>query len=691
MLAATTDAMAGAGNTWCWGRKGPALKLSGENLVMEKVNSSPDYSTVLGTEGFSSGIHTWEMKIEQDTDGVWVGVTTENCKLDTCIVNQSECRSWLYRPSGKCFRYDRGSQRDGPEGMSFRADDTIRLSLDMHAGKISFMNVSKGKDSKVATLGDVEGPVFPCVCFDYGSKVTILSQSTRGGMSWLAAAEAAWHSGMVATDQIALPGASWTQACDEQLCRVLAQAKPKAPTAAALADLTKFPLISGTATGVLLRRARLISRYSELVTGILPLIDLRGTGLPATAAIGQLRSLILPTHKLKFIERVLTSVRGRVSSSSGHPAFKVSRAKTLAGKTLAADGSESIAYQIFNELKKSGAHVKNALYSGRELWWQVEFIGEGVQDCGGGFRDSVNDLADDFMSKRTPLFVPVSNAEESAGTLQDTFVPNPACSDWEHYEWAGRLCAAAILSDESLVLRFPPLVWKLLGGAEAGLEDLEELDASFVALLRNVQTTTDDISMWCMTFSVRLSDGTSLALIPGGHDIDVTLENRSEFVRLATQARLREGAAQVAAMRRGLCAVIPAAVVRLWTAQELELAVCGSPEIPVSVIRDNARFEISADSPRVKFLWEALEEMTNEERSLFLRFVSGRARPPVRIKLQDGGSRGGFPRAATCFNSIQLPNYDSKELMLERLLYAIYNTKTIDTDGLRSGEVFVLD
>jgi len=332
MLAATTDAMAGAGNTWCWGRKGPALKLSGENLVMEKVNSSPDYSTVLGTEGFSSGIHTWEMKIEQDTDGVWVGVTTENCKLDTCIVNQSECRSWLYRPSGKCFRYDRGSQRDGPEGMSFRADDTIRLSLDMHAGKISFMNVSKGEDSKVATLGDVEGPVFPCVCFDYGSKVTILSQSTRGGMSWLAAAEAAWHSGMVATDQIALPGASWTQACDEQLCRVLAQAKPKAPTAAALADLTKFPLISGTATGVLLRRARLISRYSELVTGILPLIDLRGTGLPATAAIGQLRSLILPTHKLKFIERVLTSVRGRVSSSSGHPAFKVSRGREHGGR-----------------------------------------------------------------------------------------------------------------------------------------------------------------------------------------------------------------------------------------------------------------------------------------------------------------------------------------------------------------------
>jgi hypothetical protein len=59
-----------------------------------------------------------------------------------------------------------------------------------------------------------------------------------------------------------------------------------------------------------------------------------------------------------------------------------------------------------------------------------------------------------------------------------------SCSRFEVYEWVGRLCAAAILSDESLVMRFPPVVWKLLGGAEVSMEDLEEVDHWFVQVSR---------------------------------------------------------------------------------------------------------------------------------------------------------------------------------------------------------------
>ena len=38
----------------------------------------------------------------------------------------------------------------------------------------------------------------------------------------------------------------------------------------------------------------------------------------------------------------------------------------------------------------------------------------------------------------------------------------------------------------------------------------------------------------------------------------------------------------------------------MWTVAELELAICGSPEIPVAAIRDSARFETSRDNPHVK-------------------------------------------------------------------------------------------
>ena len=71
--------------------------------------------------------------------------------------------------------------------------------------------------------------------------------------------------------------------------------------------------------------------------------------------------------------------------------------------------------------------------------------------------------------------------------------------------------------------------------------------------------------------------------------------------------------------------------------------MCGSPEIPVSAIRDSARYEMDKDSPVVRYLWEALEMLTNEERSLFLRFVTGRGRLPVSIKIQ---SKGGSAQCA---------------------------------------------
>ena len=41
--------------------------------------------------------------------------------------------------------------------------------------------------------------------------------------------------------------------------------------------------------------------------------------------------------------------------------------------------------------------------------------------------------------------------------------------------------------------------------------------------------------------------------------------------------------------------------------------------------------ELSFQDNRVKFFWEAISNFSNEERSKFLRFVTGRKRLPVKI------------------------------------------------------------
>jgi Ubiquitin-protein ligase len=41
----------------------------------------------------------------------------------------------------------------------------------------------------------------------------------------------------------------------------------------------------------------------------------------------------------------------------------------------------------------------------------------------------------------------------------------------------------------------------------------------------------------------------------------------------------------------------------------------------------------------------------------------------------------GLPTAQTCFFQLRLPNYSSKEVMAEKLRYAINNCKSIDMDN----------
>ena len=284
------------------------------------------------------------------------------------------------------FQFANHSQTQQDSFSGFRAGNTIVLELDSNNGTLSFSNPGRGDEKGV--LHGITGEVFPCVCFDYGSKATLLAQEQPASSDWAAAAAAAWAAGKTATDAIAQPDQDWTVAHDEQLSQAIAAAKPGLPVVAALADLTKYQMINTTPTSVLLRRARLLTRYSSMVMSVLPLVELRGTGLPMTGAIGQLRGLIQSEHKRAVINRILAKVKSK-AKSGGHPNFKVARAKTLAlvaaqtagrpGRPLAADGSESIAYQIHACLKQAKSDRLDSLYSGREIWWQVEFIGEGVQ------------------------------------------------------------------------------------------------------------------------------------------------------------------------------------------------------------------------------------------------------------------------------------------------------------------------
>merc|ERR1719334_1497223 len=125
-----------------------------------------------------------------------------------------------------------------------------------------------------------------------------------------------------------------------------------------------------------------------------------------------------------------------------------------------------------------------------------------------------------------------------------------------------------------------------------------------------------------MTFSTPSAAGQEIHL--SNRYRRVTSENRAEYVRLALNYRLHEFDQAVTAVREGMSRVVPVPLLALFTGYELERMVCGSPDIPLTLLKSVATYKgVEATAPLVQWFWAVMEELSNHERSLFLRFVWG--------------------------------------------------------------------
>jgi hypothetical protein len=144
----------------------------------------------------------------------------------------------------------------------------------------------------------------------------------------------------------------------------------------------------------------------------------------------------------------------------------------------------------------------------------------------------------------------------------------------------------------------------------------------------------------------------------------------------------------------GLGNVLPVEVLPLMTGEELQGIICGNPDVDVDLLKRVTEYEgYDATDEVVAFFWQTLREISNEDRKQFLQFVWARNRLPMReadfdapFKIQkdslNTGSRAdeALPSASTCFFSLSLPEYSSQAILKAKLLFAINNVTTMETD-----------
>lgn len=171
----------------------------------------------------------------------------------------------------------------------------------------------------------------------------------------------------------------------------------------------------------------------------------------------------------------------------------------------------------------------------------------------------------------------------------------------------------------------------------------------------------------------------------------MTNENKEYFVERKTYYILYKSIQeQIDAFLDGFYEIIPRDLISIFTYKELELLISGLPDFKVADLKAHTNYNgYTPSSPQILWFWEIMETLDRTEKGNLLQFVTGSSKVPVEgfNSLQGMNGPENFqitrivtndplrlPQGHTCFNQLDLPEYQSKELLHERLMWAIKET-----------------
>lgn len=345
--------------------------------------------------------------------------------------------------------------------------------------------------------------------------------------------------------------------------------------------------------------------------------------------------------------------------------------------------------------------------------WRFHFIEEEGVEAGGLTRDWFQNITEKLFDPQHGLFV------SSVGNQMCMDInPNSevACGTdhLQYYRFLGRVMGRALLDRQLMAGHMVEYLYKHLLGFPITVADLKSVDEEFYSGLRKLKDMVeagDDISMLCLDFTITrdvMGDQQEVELVPGGSDIEVGNANFEDYIEACLKDKtLTKVNDQLGHLLQGFFDVIPEPLLAVFDFQELELLMCGLPEIDIEDWQANTEYtgkyaygneyaeygnEQNNNSACCQWFWEVVAEYDHEIRARLLQFVTGTGGVPSRgfsaLQGNDGNIRKftiegvdrktyAYPRSHTCFNRIDLPVYTSKSELREKLTEAIAGYATV--------------
>uniref|UniRef100_A0AAV2LLI6 HECT domain-containing protein n=1 Tax=Knipowitschia caucasica TaxID=637954 RepID=A0AAV2LLI6_KNICA len=257
-------------------------------------------------------------------------------------------------------------------------------------------------------------------------------------------------------------------------------------------------------------------------------------------------------------------------------------------------------------------------------------------------------------------------------------------SNWFHL--IGIICGLAIYNSTVVDLHFPLALYKKLLKVSPTLEDFRELSPTEARSLQQLldYEGNDIEDVFLLNFSItRENYGMTEVkeLVPGGENINVDKNNRKEFVDAYLRYVFCNAVSeQYEAFSSGFLKVCGGDILWLFQPSELMAMVVGNSDYNWDEMEKNAEYkgEYSATHPTVQLFWEVFHEFPLEKKKQFLLFLTGSDRIPIhgmeslKIVIQSTTAEEHYlPVAHTCYNLLDMPRYQSKETLKQRLTQAV--------------------
>lgn len=503
-------------------------------------------------------------------------------------------------------------------------------------------------------------------------------------------------------------------------------------------SLEAYPLLQQVDIDVIQGRFSILKRINDSLSEVIPLINL--TPQYSTGGIGKLLSksdtkkLIFLSTKLEAWNKVISPTWSEAPSQS-MPSITVSRNLADLGQI-----EDSLFMQTYNQIQNFPLQTLRR----RDQSFKVRFAGEGGHDVGGLYRDLFSEMCIEIREGKPPLFFNPPNASKGSG---EPLLPRPSVVssvDQRLFEFVGILIAIACMRHGiTLSVDLSPLLWKMIVRDELETQDLmyidevslqavsfirrstkeelgdvfsdsvfslEPIDSNYQESCNNSKNPTSSTPKstkqeYKVGSNNRNNDSMLVnkkvvELCPLGKERKVTQNNALEYSNLVEDYRLNECKSQINAIKRGLIPLIPTRLLPMFTWQELANLVCGVADVDVELLHSRTKYVggVLLTDQHIKFFWDVLaNDFTPEDRTQFLRFVWGRERMSTaeenstftigpHLKAKESGNPDQYlPCSHTCFFSLDLPAYSSREIMKSKLNLAI-KCISIDADMTAEGQ-----